>query len=62
MWTILVVTMILYAVDALVVLGFITINGWRIHWVSRNRIQIDVSQAENDEEMERKDMAIQLAL
>lgn len=64
MWIILVLTIVLYGVDVLVIKGYVTIEGsFRLRWVSRDRVRVELfSQADNTDERERKQMALQLAL
>lgn len=63
MWIILVLTIVLYGVDVLVIKGYVTIEGsFRLRWVSRDRVRVELfSQADNTDERERKQMALQLA-
>jgi hypothetical protein len=62
MWIILILTIIAYAINVLVIRGFLTIDGWHLRWVSRNRVHVNLTEAENEEELETKEMANQLYL
>ena len=62
MWIILILAIVAYAIDVLVIRGFLTIDGWRLRWVSQNQVRVNLTEAENEEELETKEMANQLFL
>ncbi|KAJ3530765.1 hypothetical protein NMY22_g8439 [Coprinellus aureogranulatus] len=73
MWIILFLMMILYVIDALIIRGSVENDGWRIRWVSRSRSSRNVREIETqeelvqreaqaEEELERKQAALQLFL
>ncbi|KAJ3539472.1 hypothetical protein NMY22_g4723 [Coprinellus aureogranulatus] len=60
MWIICILTGVLYVIDALVIRGFVAIDGWRLRWVSRDRVLLSLTEAETQEEHEKKKLAMQL--
>ncbi|KAJ2935598.1 hypothetical protein H1R20_g1497, partial [Candolleomyces eurysporus] len=64
MWIILVLTIVFYTIDALVIKGWVVIEGGaRPRWVaSEDRVQLKLTQADSEEERANKKMAVQLLL
>ncbi|KAJ2930132.1 hypothetical protein H1R20_g6936, partial [Candolleomyces eurysporus] len=62
MWTILVITIIFYGIDALVIQGYVVIeNKFRFRCVrSQDRVHLELTQADSVEERARKEIAVQL--
>lgn len=64
--------MILYIIDALIMRGSVSSDGWRLHWASRSRTgrlpgagnseDFASNAFRNQEELEKKEMALKLFL
>mgnify|MGYP001405698470 CR=1 FL=1 len=63
MWFITILTIVLYIIAALVILGYVKHdeNG-RLHWVSRDQVRLEFETADSEEQKEAKQMATQLLL
>jgi hypothetical protein len=64
MWSIVVLTIAFYVIDALVIQGYVVIeNRFRPRWVpSHDRVHLKLTKADNWQERARKEMAVQLLL
>lgn len=63
MWTILALTIVFYTIDFLVIRGHVVLEGgFRLRWVSRGRVRLELAEANNADEPEARKMATQLLL
>ncbi|KAJ2918279.1 hypothetical protein MD484_g2105, partial [Candolleomyces efflorescens] len=63
MWSILALTMVFYTIAFLVLRGYIVLEGgFRLHWVSTDRVRLNLAKADDASESESRKMATQLLL
>ncbi|KAF5316909.1 hypothetical protein D9611_003638 [Ephemerocybe angulata] len=61
MWMVLILTIVFYGIDVLVIRGYLALDGhFQLHWVSRDRVQLNLTQADTLAEREKRQMALQL--